>query len=240
MSNEFEILYNSIMSNQAPGLDEYEKSVFLTLGQRDLILSYFNPKSNKLQEGLDDSKERQINFLNLIKVAEIEYVHNPSTFDPRSITVPLPKDLLLILNEYCIESSIRYTVQPISYSEYDKISSRPFPYPPKNIVWRLMTQSTTQSNFAELIGNPTFESDDFRYYLRYVMIPDPIILEPLNGRTIEGKSEEMECKLDSSTHHEIVQRAVELAKAAYIGDLNTQIAVGQISQTDIGLVQQSR
>jgi hypothetical protein len=29
--NEFDILYNNIMSNQAPGLDEYEKSVYLTL-----------------------------------------------------------------------------------------------------------------------------------------------------------------------------------------------------------------
>ena len=32
-SNEFDVLYNNIMSNQAPGLDEYEKSVFLTKAQ---------------------------------------------------------------------------------------------------------------------------------------------------------------------------------------------------------------
>ena len=29
-SNEFDILYNNSMSNAAPGVDEYEKSVFLT------------------------------------------------------------------------------------------------------------------------------------------------------------------------------------------------------------------
>lgn len=29
-SNEFDILYNNITSNQAPPLDEYEKSVLLT------------------------------------------------------------------------------------------------------------------------------------------------------------------------------------------------------------------
>jgi len=29
-SNEFDLLYNNIMSNSAPGLNEYEKSVFLT------------------------------------------------------------------------------------------------------------------------------------------------------------------------------------------------------------------
>lgn len=27
-SNEFDILYNNVMSNQAPGLDEYEKKCF--------------------------------------------------------------------------------------------------------------------------------------------------------------------------------------------------------------------
>ena len=30
MSNEFDILYNQVNSNQAPGVDEFEKSVFLT------------------------------------------------------------------------------------------------------------------------------------------------------------------------------------------------------------------
>lgn len=29
-SNEFDTLFNNITSNQAPGIDEYEKSVFLT------------------------------------------------------------------------------------------------------------------------------------------------------------------------------------------------------------------
>ena len=28
LENEFDILYNNITSNQAPGLDAYEKSVF--------------------------------------------------------------------------------------------------------------------------------------------------------------------------------------------------------------------
>lgn len=36
-SNEFDVLYNNIMSNQAPGLDEYEKSVFLTKAQSEIL-----------------------------------------------------------------------------------------------------------------------------------------------------------------------------------------------------------
>ena len=40
-SQEFDILYNNIASNQAPGLTEYEKSVFLTKAQDEIIKNYF-------------------------------------------------------------------------------------------------------------------------------------------------------------------------------------------------------
>lgn len=36
-SNEFDILYNNISSNAAPGVTEYEKSVFLTMAQEELV-----------------------------------------------------------------------------------------------------------------------------------------------------------------------------------------------------------
>ena len=54
LSNEFDVLYNNITSNQAPGLDEYEKSVFLTKAQDEVVKSYFNPKLNKPTEGYDE------------------------------------------------------------------------------------------------------------------------------------------------------------------------------------------
>ena len=41
-SSEFDILYNNIMSNKAPGLDDYEKSFFLTQAQEILVLTYYN------------------------------------------------------------------------------------------------------------------------------------------------------------------------------------------------------
>lgn len=61
-SNEFDVLYNNITSNQAPGLDEYEKSVFLTKAQDEIVKAYFNPKTNKVQEGFDGNEKRQIDF----------------------------------------------------------------------------------------------------------------------------------------------------------------------------------
>ena len=41
---EFDISYNNIMSNAAPGLNEYEKSVFLTKAQYEIVKSYFQVK----------------------------------------------------------------------------------------------------------------------------------------------------------------------------------------------------
>ena len=39
---EFDILYNSIMSNAAPSIDIYEKSVLLTKAQEELVTSIYN------------------------------------------------------------------------------------------------------------------------------------------------------------------------------------------------------
>nr|DAG91963.1 MAG TPA: hypothetical protein [Crassvirales sp.] len=66
-SNEFDILYNNIMSNQAPGLDEYEKSVFLTRAQDDIVKRYFTPKGNKDFEGFDSSLKRNMDFSSLYR-----------------------------------------------------------------------------------------------------------------------------------------------------------------------------
>lgn len=73
-SNEFDILYNNVMSNQAPGLDEYEKSVFLTRAQDDIVKRYFTPKGNKDLEGFDTSIKRNIDFSSLYRVLKLNSV----------------------------------------------------------------------------------------------------------------------------------------------------------------------
>lgn len=67
-SNSFDIRYNNIMSNQSPGLDEYEKSVVLTAAELELVKNYFNPKGNKYQEGYDDSAKRQYDFSTITEI----------------------------------------------------------------------------------------------------------------------------------------------------------------------------
>lgn len=45
-NNEFDILFNSISSNNAPSLNEYEKSVFLTQAQEEVVIASYTGTLN--------------------------------------------------------------------------------------------------------------------------------------------------------------------------------------------------
>lgn len=236
-SNEFDILYNNIMSNQAPGLDEYEKSVFLTKAQDELIKNYFNAKGNKYQEGLDDSEKRQIDFSNLIRVEEIppQSILPPYTkFDDRSKSFLMPANILFILNESAQmiidDEVIKLTIIPLNYKEYTRLMSKPFKYPLKGKGWRLNQSLPFSSKSVAEIITPV-NSRTLTYKIRYVKKPNPIILTNLEeiapDLSIEEINTKSECELSESLHIEILQRAVELAKSAYLGDLKSTIELGQ-------------
>lgn len=310
-SNEFDILYNNVTSNQAPGLDEYEKSVFLTKAQDQIVKDYFDPRSNKVQSGFDESQRRQIDFSMILKSTSYEasapfevvddnklteglsdcetyeelvalfdklgvitrddlsYLRQycdfatvletgdeeqafatilpfvVSSFDDRDNTksVLLSEPILMFINESLTvirnSNKTKLVVLPISYVEYTRLMSKPFKRPVKSQAWRLL-DSSEGTKRVELIVGP---SDNIvKYSFRYIRKPKPIILGDLDGLSIEGKTgqgvnpTDVGCELDPILHQEILQRAVELAKAAYTGDLTTQVALGQSSQTEIGMV----
>ena len=96
-SNEFDVLYNNVTSNQAPGLDEYEKSVFLTKAQDEILKAYFSPRTNKLQEGFDDNERRQIDFSSITTVKDVTIPSaSTSSFDPLQEASCLLIHLMLI------------------------------------------------------------------------------------------------------------------------------------------------
>lgn len=241
-SDQFDVLYNNITSNQAPGLDQYEKSVFLTKAQDDIVKSYFNPKLNKSQDGFDGNEVRQIDFSMIMRTKSYtEFTE--ATFDNKSNSkrITLEKDIMMIINEFAdvtrTGGSIRLTVIPIDYKEYSRLMSKPFKRPLHYQAWRLL-DSSGDSNTVEIIIGPADELT--KYSIRYIKKPRAIILSALEGVTLDGKSEVQECELDPILHPEILQRAVELAKAAYIGDLQSQVALGTNSQTNLGMVSQAK
>jgi hypothetical protein len=230
-SNEFDVLYNNIMSNAAPGLNEYEKSVFLTKAQEEIVKNHFNPNGNKYREGLDDSPKRQIDFSELIKVGEgVITDTSPLTFDKRAKVYNLPEDIFIIINESIETDKGPRQLIPISYSEYTRLMSKPYKEPVKYQAWRLITTSTNNIT-VELIANSN--ESITQYKVRYIKKPTPIITADLSEYgdvTINGISNISECELNPNIHQEILQRAVELAKSAYIGDLNSTIQLGERSE----------
>lgn len=369
-SNEFDVLYNNIMSNQAPGLDEYEKSIFLTKAQEELVRDYFNSRNVKNAQGFDDNQKRQYDFSTLLSSITLpDFIdtyralsaHGPviynTIFDSRAKIYIAPSDLFLVINESIEDSAKRrYSVLPISYDEYNRLMLKPYSFPLKRQAWRIISDRTSSlvgwggkqvdsatflfkskyfktinisiiitdddnvteptiiegdtivrihmflpinnlvnywsvylqddrslkkagldkyiypvnqatGNFpssglteptsftisiapaimesGEVVSAPIFEiigrfTGDIEYKMRYIKTPKPIILANLSdiqeGLSINGYNIVTECELPLNTHQEILQRAVELAKASYQGDLSSVIQTGNASGTDIGYV----
>lgn len=237
-SNEFDVLYNNIMSNQAPGLDEYEKSVFITKAQSEIIKNYFNPKGNKYQEGFDGSQKRQVDFSKLMKTyASSGTAPTPASFFGNvtgAYKITWPDDVFVVVNEVVDvikkgdNRKYRLQVIPIKYDEYLRVSSKPYKQPLKNQAWRIING---ENDINLIVGHLNNVSPN-GYHIRYVKHPKPIILESLDGSglSINNETNEMGCELDPEIHPEILQRAVELARAAYAGDLKSDVELGQRSE----------
>lgn len=156
-SNQFDVLYNNITSNQAPGIDEYEKSIFLTKAQEELVRDYFSARTVKNAQGFDDSQKRQYDFSTLLSTVSLpDYtntlevlnslgiVTHDYSFDNRSKIYIAPSDLFLAINEIIVDdTNRRYSVLPISYEEYNRLMLKPYGYPLKRQAWRIISDRTS-------------------------------------------------------------------------------------------------
>lgn len=168
-SNQFDLLYNNISSNQAPGLNEYEKSVFLTKAQDEIVKNYFQAESNgnTVKKGFDDSAIRQMDFSDLIMSKTLEEVDEVPDVDPRALVYKIPKNdrVYIIINEslYLMvqQRGNFYTkglrqVVPIKYTEYMRLMSKPFKEPLKNMAWRIITKGREgDADIDNSTGDPT-------------------------------------------------------------------------------------
>lgn len=251
-STQFDILWNNVSSNQAPGLNEFEKSVFLTKAQSQLINEYFNNRTDGVGGGFDGTQRRQYDFSSLIKTWSAT-IHDSidgiaiDKIDSRSKLVKFPEDYFLSVNESVRTDKYQYSVLAISYDEYQRLMLKPYAFPVKRAVWRLFNSSVESSYsivgsldgeptaikhriVAELIGKlqSTKSTNIPQFILRYIEKPTPIILDDLRDYgedvTIEGLKDPTPCKLPEETHQEILERAVTLAKIAWQGGTATQAA----------------
>ena len=239
-SDSFDLYYNNVTSNQAPGLNEWEKSMFLTKAEKEIVKNYFtaNSKGNNIGQGFDDSAKRQADFSVLMKVSACTATTIADKIDDRSVTYNYPTDVFIVINETVKVGAAYKQVIPLKYDEYTRLMSKPFKRPLKNQVWRLINKGTVDTTgkatkTVEIITGPgdTISS----YSVRYVRVPSPIIVGNLDGLSIDGVTAvSTKCEIDPILHEDILQRAVELAKIAWTatGQDNVQLEMtaGQRSE----------
>lgn len=216
-SAEFDLLYNNIMSNIAPGLTEYEKSVFLTQAQEQIITDIYSGQYKG--EPFENSEEVRVYLKSLIQTAvktdlvkfdselpdNYQYHYKVKLDAPNLWFVVLES---VIFSEGCpCTKGKKVVVKPVTYDTYWSISRNPFKGPNQNRVLKV----TRSKNLIELISEYGID----KYLLKYISRPVPIILQDLIDASINGKINASGCDLPNVLHRAILVRAVQIAKSVW-------------------------
>lgn len=168
MSALFDILYNNVTSNQATGLNEMEKSVFLTKAQNMLVSDYFNGRIDGVGGGFDGSEKRQYDFSQLVRIANLfnlntfkERISETEKLDKRSRVYLFPQNYFLAVNEILSDSKRQYSVIPLSYNEYQRLMLKPYNFPVKRGAWRLFTNKKSCNVWSAYLDSS--KDDDYGY-----------------------------------------------------------------------------
>ena len=185
--------------------DEYEKSIFLTKAQEQIVL--------ELYQELEQSEENRKYLSNLIKtgnyvpVGEQDETLINNTF--KSYKVEIEDSVLFMIYEQCTLSDENncingriISVVPTIHDDLDKVLKNPFKSPNNRKVIRL-----DFDNKIELISKYNISN----YKIRYLKKPNPIILVKLEDLNIDKKQEVSNGETNPILHERIVQRAVQLA-----------------------------
>lgn len=205
---QFDIFYNNIASNAAPSVDLYEKSVFLTQAQRDIVLELYNGRGTP-GISFESTEEVRRYLSNLVKT----YDFNVDSLDT---LIELPSNLLFIIREEAICGEFTQCLKgktidvvPSTHDNLNKELRNPFKGPSRTRVLRVDVEGKIKLYSKYKISN---------YKITYLENPSPIILGDLGSElTIEGKSSESTSNVNPILHRAILERAVLLAKMAYIG-----------------------
>lgn len=212
-SNTFDTLLQPYITKDINGnqnnlaFDEYEKSVFLTKAQEQIVL--------ELYQELEQSEEVRKYLSNLIKtdnyvpVGEQDETLINDNF--KSYKVEISNDILFMIYEQCTLSDENncinnkvVSVVPTIHDDLDKVLKNPFKSPNSRKVIRL-----DFDNKIELISKYSISN----YKVRYLKKPNPIILVALedNLSINNGDTKVSNGETNPILHERIVQRAVQLA-----------------------------
>lgn len=218
-SNEFDTLISNYVNARGFGegqspleFDEYEKSLFLTEAQEDLIRETYSGKNN-VGDSFESSEEVRRYLDNLIKTNTLEKCKSENLgLSTISSFYRLPNDLWYITYESvtleskdssCIDNK-NIVVTPVSQDEYFRIKENPF----RQANTRRALRLDCGNNNVEIISTYPIK----QYLIRYLCEPSPIILTDLPDELkINNLNTKTECLLNSAVHGLILERAVQKA-----------------------------
>ena len=218
-SNEFDTLLNSSSTLAAFGkpprtveLAEYEKSIFLTNAQEEIVIGMYNGK-NPFGDSFERTEEIRRYLSTLIKTyTTTDKKVGYTGLSKSSVFFELPDDLWFITYESvnlkddglgCMNGE-DVSVIPITQDEYHRIRKNPF----RGTNERRALRLDLGGKVVEIISKYNVE----RYLIRYLSRPTPIVLIDLaDNLSINGTSIKTECKLNPVVHRAILERAVKLA-----------------------------
>ncbi len=213
-SNEFDTLLNSHSRLESIELDEYEKSVFLTKAQEEIVIGMYNGK-NPFGDSFEKTEEIRRYLSDLTKTYTTTEKSNGESYiglSSTSVFFKLPPDLWYITYESvnleddrleCM-SGENISVIPITQDSYHRIKKSPFRGTNKRRALRL----DLGGRDIEIISEYNVKS----YLVRYLSRPAPIILTDLpENLSINGESSKTDCVLNPVLHRAILEEAVNLA-----------------------------
>ena len=251
-SNEFDLMYDNASGN-APGINLYEKSVFLTLAQEEIVKETYSGftqsrvgfegserRRRQLSELVRDYKtsDQLSNYIDGVDISNQE--GSEQNLISSSQFFALPDDLLYIVLESitlggtnsCL-SGKKIKVKPITHDEFQVDIDNPFKKPNLRKAWRMdLTRYGASKQQAELFAIDTISE----YHIRYVKKPQPIILADFEedddvsgmGLSIDGYNTKNDCELNTEIHRDILTRAVDLAVlTARENNLMTRVQVNK-------------
>lgn len=217
-SDAFDTLLNSYgatvpvgeeLTKHLPVFDEYEKSLFLTKAQEEIVVSLYTGK-NSNGESFESTEEQRRYLSSQIKEGTLHPIDNtdgtPIGISSHSTFFRLPEDLWFITYETvkvnkgrCGETIIM--VYPVKQDEYQSLKDNPFRGANDRRALRLDLSEGT----VEIVSKDAVST----YYIRYIKKLSPIILTDLpEGLTINKEIKETSCKLHEALHQRILERAV--------------------------------
>lgn len=212
-SDGFSTLLNSFGNLPNITLDEYEKSVFLTNAQEQLIIDLYSGRNPLYGKSFEQTEEIRRYLSSLVKTYETtDKVSGELGLTDNSIFFLIPTEAWFITYESatlkdeslgCLDGT-QALVVPMTQDDLYKALDNPFRGPTKDRVLRL----DVQGSLVELISKYNIQ----KYLVRYLSKPAPIILVDLPvGLSINGTGTRSSCELSPVIHRAILDRAVQLA-----------------------------